>query len=244
SLAKLPDISVKNVAKILFGQKIINQIETVTGYVGTARYYAQKYKESKPGSESPPRLQGQVIHFGKKVELPKFWVKKIDLSAEAANNLQLSGNMANIVSNQKAIGQPTTLQLGGTRNDQASIRVGAIFDYLSDVSRESINIDFDRIPLSNVKLTDFALLPSKIDKGKGFINAQLNFEGNKFEADIQFTGEQIRFEELKDTGKLNPRLLRISRSLIEAINVIRFQAKAKIQEGQLDFRINSNLDNL
>ena len=91
SLAQLPEISVKNVAKVLFGQRIINFTETVSGYIGTARYYAAKFDSGEPKKESPPRFKGQDIHFSSRTRWPDFWVKQIGLSGDLPNRLRIAG---------------------------------------------------------------------------------------------------------------------------------------------------------
>jgi hypothetical protein len=88
------------------------------------------------------------------------------LSGEAHKGLQIAGNAANIVSNQKQIGQPTTFEIGGTREDQASLKFDGALDYLGEIPKENFTLNLAQIPLSNVKLTNFALLPSRIEQGK------------------------------------------------------------------------------
>lgn len=244
SLAKLPDMSVKNIARILFGRQIIDRMDMVTGYVGTARYYAEKYQAANPKEEKPPRLKGQYIHFGKINEPPKFWIKKMGLSGEVQKGLQISGNAENVVSNQKIIGKPTTFDIGGTRADQASLKFDGVLNYLGDTPEENFNLNLTEVPLSNVKLTDFALLPPRIASGKGFIQASANFSGSAFLSNISFDGKQIQFAKRDSTANLNPRLLNISRSITDAIKEINFSATAQQKAGDFSLKINSNLDNL
>jgi len=244
SMAKLPDFSLKNIANILFGRQVIQQIETVTRYVGMARYYGEKYQAAVPKQEKPPRLKGQDIHFGKLFEPPKFWIKKMALSGEVLDGLQIAGNATNIVSNQKIIGQPTTFDLGGTRQDQASLKLNASLDYSGETPKENITLDLAQIPLQNVKLTSFELLPSKIERGKGFIQAAVDFAGGDFRANVQFNGTQLAFAPPDGEAKLDQRLQRISRSIAAAIKEVNFKASARQQTGDFKFSINSNLDNL
>lgn len=244
SLAKLPDLSVKNVAKLLFGQRILDQIETITGYIGTARYYADKFKSSAPEKESPPRLQGQYVHFGKYLETPKFWIKKMDLSGELSNGLQLAGNAENIVSSQKNIDQPTSLVLGGSRSDKTALNLNALFDYRDESPRENISLKLDHLPLNGTKLTDFALLPSKIAKGSGFISADINFEADNFLSEIQFTGTQLKFDAGDKPQNLNPQLAKISHSITNAMTEVKFNTGIRQTDGKFNFNINSNIDNL
>jgi len=212
--------------------------------VGTARHYASMYQAANPKEEKPPRLKGQYIHFGKIAEPPKFWIQKMALSGEAQKGLQIAGTAANIVSNQKLIGKPTTFDIGGTRADQASLKFDGMLNYLGDTPTENFNLNLTQIPLSNVKLTDFALLPSKIEQGKGALRASANFAGSDFQTDIAFNGAQIRFAPPDTSAKLDPRLMNISRSIIAAIKEINFSATAQQKSGDFSLRINSNLDNL
>lgn len=245
NLAKLPDMSVKNIARLLFGRQIIDRLDMLTGYVGTARHYSEKYQAVVPKEEKPPRLAGQYIHFGKLAEPPKFWIQKMALSGEAHKGLQITGNAANIVSNQKQIGKPTTFEIGGTREDQASLKFDGALDYLGEIPKENFTLNLTQIPLSNVKLTNFALLPSRIEQGKGFVRAMADFAGSDFQADIIFNSRQIVFAKADTSDNLNPRLLQISRSLSSAIKEINFSAAARQRAGgDFSLQISSNLDNL
>jgi uncharacterized protein (TIGR03545 family) len=244
SLARLPDLSVKNVAKLLFGQRILDQIETVTGYIGAARYYANKFKSTVPQKETPPRLEGQYIHFGKHLEPPKFWIKKMDLSGELANGLQLAGNAENIVSNQQQIGQPTRLLLGGQRSDRASLNLDALLDYRGETSREKIQVNLENFSLDNTRLSNFAILPAKIAQGKGYLKANIDFEGGNFQSGIQFTGAQIRFAEEDLPKNLPSQLAKASRAITNAMSEIQFNAGIQQIDGRFNFNVNSNLDNL
>jgi uncharacterized protein (TIGR03545 family) len=244
NLAQLPDISVKNVARLLFGDRILNQIQNVVDYIATARYYANKVKSSTPVKEKQPRLQGQNIYFAPKKGVPKFWIKNISLSGETENQLKLSGNVQDIVSRQKIIGEPTTINLKGVRKDQAGLIISAIFDYREDVPRENLTINLSQMPLSNVKLTDFPLLPYKIKQGKGQIDANLKMHGDNFTADIQFSSSNIQFDFSDKPNDLDQRLLNLSHSIVQSLDNINFKATVKQQQGDLIFRIQSNIDNL
>jgi len=243
-LAQLPDISVKNVAKVLFGKQIINTIEKAAGYIGTVRYYAGKLKSSQPNEEKPPRFKGQDIRFASRQNWPNFWIQTISLSGEVPKDFSASGRIMNVASDQTLIGKPTTIELSGTRKDGATLQATGKLDYREEKPAEEFQLQMNQIPLSNVKLTQFALLPYKIQRGRGNLAALLHFEGNQFLADIKFTGSQIKFDYSETPNNLNPRLLSISRQLADAIKTIEFQAKVKQEEGKFGFTIRSNLDRL
>jgi len=244
-LAHLPEISVKNVADILFGRQIINKVQAVSGYVGTARYYMEKVKSTQPKKkESPPRLKGQDIYFSSKRNWPKFWIKQISLSGVAMNEVQLAGNVKDVVSSQAVIGKPTTFAVNGTRRDQAALKVDGTFDYLGEKPTETINVNFQNMPMSNIKLSDSPILPYKFQQGSGRVNSMLQFQGSDFLADVKFVASGVRFDYSDKPVGLNPRLVEITRSIAEAINTINVQAVAKRTGDKFSFSINSNLDNL
>ncbi len=244
NLAQIPDISVGNIARILFGERVLQMVQSITGYVGKARYYAEKVKSTTPEKESPPRLKGQDIHFGTPPNLPKFWIKKISLSGEATNELQLAGKVENIVSQQEVINKPTTIQITGQRRDQAALQFFTTLDYRQDVSQEKIELSLLQMPLANVKLTDFALLPKKIQKGTGTLKATLNFIGGDFESKIQFAAADLTFDYSDMPTNLDARLTALSRSITESLTLITLDALAAKSDKDFKLRINSNLDEL
>ncbi|NIW79395.1 MAG: hypothetical protein GWN16_08035, partial [Calditrichae bacterium] len=80
-----------------------------------------------------------------------------------------------------------------------------VFDYLGDISRENFTLNFDGIPLNDVELTDFSLLPSRIENGIGNLQAKIDVSGKDFISLINFTGSQLRFAEPEPNQKLDPR---------------------------------------
>jgi uncharacterized protein (TIGR03545 family) len=244
SLARLPDMSVQNVAKVLFGQRIIGQIQQILGYIGAARHYHAKIQSAKPEKEDPPRLKGQDIHYGPRKNIPKYWIKQISLSGEAWDGMQIAGKVMNIVSRQTVIDTPTTINLSGTRKDQAALALDVNLDYREDTPHEKIQLELQKMPISNVKLTKFPLLPYKIDRGQGTVRANMDFNGPDLSSDIKFVGTQINFDYSEKPPDMDERLLRVSRSIVESIDMITINANVKRTEKQYSFHLNSNLDKL
>lgn len=245
SLAQLPEISVRNVAKVLFGQRIINFIETISGYIGTARYYAAKFDSGEPKKESPPRFKGQDIHFGSRTRWPDFWAKQIALSGDLPNRLHIAGKIENIVSQQKLINRPTTIAISGKRKDNVRLKLSGILDYREKTKQEDITLHLVNLPLSNVRLTNFALLPYAIRKGAAEVKMKLRFEGNTFLSDLNFTGKNVQFDlSAEPETKLSPRLVSLSQSIARSIDQIQFSAHTEQTDGKFVFSMKSNLDNL
>lgn len=240
-MARLPDLSVQNIAKLLFGGQLLDRYARVTRYVGTARYYVEKYQAAVPQQEKPPRLAGQTIYFGKHRELPKFWIQKAALSGEF-RGVQLQGVVRNIVSNQKSIDSSMTIALQGVREtDRAALRFNADFDYRGEQPRELLALEFDNFSLAGTRLTRSSLLPSRIQSGKGKLSAKIQFEGNGFDSQVEFNGRNLRFDETAVSGQ-DSRLGRISRAITAAVSEVSFRANAIEKERRFQFKITSNLD--
>ncbi len=244
NIAQIPDLSFKNIGKLLFGERIIHQIQRVVGFIGTVRYYAKRFGKTKPEKEKTPRLQGQNIYFSSIGAVPKFWIKNVSMSGETLNGMQLSGKIKNIVSEQKLIKQATTTSLSGIRKDKASLDLNATFDYRGEESAEIIKLNLSKIPLSNVKLSNFELLPYSLKKGDGNVTAKVSFVDNNFIFDIDFIARNINFDYSTEPTNLHPKLHKLSRSITESLDHINFNAKILNEDGEFKFQINSNIDNL
>jgi uncharacterized protein (TIGR03545 family) len=244
SLAQIPDLSMENMGKLLFGKRIISRIQNVLGYIGTARYYANKFISTKTEKEKPPRLKGQDIFFASRKGLPKFWIKQISVSGEAFNEMQISGKVEDIVSNQKIIDEMTVVQLSGTRRDQAGLKFNAYFDYRNTTPSENINLTLLQIPISNVKLSDFPLLPYRLRKGTGEIEATLDFKQSDFNFNMKMYINQMEFDFSDKTINVNPEIARLSRSILESLKQLVIQASASQTDNQFRFRVDTNLDEL
>jgi len=219
-------------------------VQQVLGYIGKVRYYSEQIKSSQPQKESPPRLKGQDIHFGPRKNLPKFWIKQITVSGEAWGGMQLSGKVLNIVSRQQVIDSPTTIALSGTRKDQAALTLDVNLDYRGEIPQENIQIHLKEVPISNVKLTNFPLLPYRVEKGKGDIQADMKFMGPDLSTEIKFSGNQLKFNLSDKPTDLDERLVRISRSIVESIDRVTVNAGLERTEQKYRFTLNSNLDRL
>lgn len=243
-LARIPDINVKNVSRLIFGKQIMDRIEKVVRYTGLARSVLTRYQSAVVPRESPPRLKGQDIPFGKPHTFPDFWLKKAVISGEGPNSLLVEGNLTNLVTNQKLTGEPTRLILKGLRKDRFSLNFEATLNYLTEHPEERIKITLKNTPLKGVTLTEFALLPSTLKSGVGDVSGAFQCTDSSFSATVDMLVDKVEFQEEANEKKLSPRIKEIRRRLIQAIGKIQLQARMEQQKGQGKFILHSNLDNL
>jgi uncharacterized protein (TIGR03545 family) len=240
--AKLPDISMQSIAEVLFGSEVVNRINQYLGYAATARTYSEKFKSTKPEKKKPPRLKGQDIYFYNKNARPEFWIKQISLSGETNAKLKIKGDIKDIVSDQRQIQKPTTIDLSGTGASGAKLSFTGEMNYLGEEPQEQFNLGYAGFSLANTKLSDSRLLPNEISKGSGTINTLLNLNGENIDGKIKFTSTGIVFK--TSESKPKNQVERIIQDVVKSINAIDFQAKIKGRKDDLTLSISSNLDEL
>ena len=241
SMAKLPDFSVGNIGMMLFGEQAAGRFNTYLEYAGTARKYANKMKSDKPKKVKPPRLKGQDIPFPDKNARPDFWIKHISLTGETNDQLKLSGEVLNVVDNQKFIQKPTEAKLSGTRDDGAQLSLNAVFDYRGEKPLETYDVNFTSFSMANTQLSKSKMLPNKVKAGTGSVLTSLKLEGESINGKIKFIGEKLVFQFDKAKSKKN-KVEQIIREVLEGIKKIEFIAYVSGTRDDLDFRLSSNLD--
>ncbi len=248
SYAKLPDLSVGNMGKIVFGKRVIEQVDKITNYIGKAKYYLDILKKNdKPKKVKAPRSKGQNISFPLKpgTIYPSFWIKKIEFSGTTETGFKFAGLITDITSDQKLIDTPTVLFAQGIRQDNAQLDVELTFDYRSEQSEEKLVVQMSNLPMKNVTLSDTPLLPSRIEKGTGKIDAIMLLQRPDFDARIDFVAENIEYAPSSKNEKMDARLVRISEQLTASIHTIDFKAKLwQDAREPLKFTLTSNLDKI
>jgi len=243
ALARLPDITTKNVAKLLFGERIIAKYERIASIVGKVRYYTGKLRRAVPKKKKPPRLKGQDIQFVAPEVLPAFWIKNIAVSGGLSDGTIIAGNIKDIVNDQNIIDRPTTFEVTGTRKDSAGIVFNGELDYRGDTEREYFALNFNNLPMRNISLTNFPLLPRELDRGLGFIESSLNLTGSDFASQITFKTKNVRFDFSERPEDIPDYIYSLSRSIAESIDEITFDASLEYSNN-LRFSVQSNLDNI
>ncbi len=243
ALAKLPDLNMQNIGKMIFGSRLVNQVNHYLNYAGMARVYTDKFKSTEPEKESPPRLKGQNIYFYNKNARPDFWIKNITLSGQTNDGIVLKGEVKNIVSDQRQIGKTTEFFVGGSKATAASIALNGVLDYLQEQPVEQFNLKYDGFSLANTSISESKLLPNKIQKGFGAIDANLSLRGEQVESQIKFTGNKLSFD-FSDQSQTENKFDQIVQSIVRSIDMVDLVAKIKGTKDDLAFSLNSNLDDL
>ncbi len=241
--ANLAEINAKNIGKLIFGKKLVDEVSKYLSYIGTARTYSEKYSRSNPEKQDPPRFEGQDIYFSGQNIQPDFWIRKIILSGKTGQNLELSGDVKNLISNQKLIGQPTEFRVNSKENKQTSFNLEGIFNYIDSDPGETIKLSYTGFSLAEKKLSDSRFLPDKLKSGIGSISANINLHGESIEGIINFSGKKLKFESANKQESKNS-FEEIIYSIITGIDKIDFKAKITGTKDDIKFSLNSNLDDV
>ena len=229
--AKLQDINVQNVALMVFGERVTDGIMLLLDQIERSRQMAK----TEPAIEK--------VRKERYPHLPSFWIKNVDLSVITPDDIRLSGKVLDISSDQKKTKLPLKLNLKGNQDNVGRIVLGAIFDYTGEEDKETINLNISDVPITNVTISNFDLLPSKLKSGDARLNSSLNFANDLIVARIDLKTSDIVFDYNTQT-EMDKNLVRISRNITEAIKDVDVHVEIQQRLGDFTFKINSNLDNL
>jgi len=229
ALAKLPDVSVQKIALMLFGDHVTDGIMMILDKIEKSRQLA--------------KMEGRITKKERLPHLPAFWIKEISLSAYPDEELLVRGKIFDISSDQKKTGKPIDITLAGKDEKIGNLRIKGLFDNRTDNSQEVINLTITDVPVRNLDLANFDLLPKKLKKGNAKIFSNINLTEELIKINLGFEAKDIQFE-YDSLPDMDERLVRVSRSITEAIDEITFDTGVIQKEGNFNFSISSNLDEL
>lgn len=243
-IAHIPEITSENASEVLFGPSVIRKILSAIPYLGIARYYGEKARSVLQAKKiNLPRRMGQNIPFPEKHGWPQFWIKDLALTGTIFQNVNAQGYARNIVTQQKLIGQPTSIELIGTQSGKISLSLNALFNYLETISLERYTMETKNVSLDNIDLHS-QLIPIKIRKGLGDISGSIQSQGTSFAAQAGFIGTNLLFDMTsQDTQKIDPQILIMRDSLIHSVNQLSISAFTKLIGRALSLDISSNIAN-
>lgn len=237
--AKLPEINAQNVGKLIFGKKVVYQVNRVLGITRQVRYYSAKLKSDKPKKEKPPRMKGQDIHFPLHNALPEFWIQEVVLSGRM-KGLNLEGEATHFSSDQKLTGLPAQIALNGQNDKKTAVELKAELDYRTR-SKESYAVNLNRWSLDGIQLSESPLLPYTVATGFADIRSNLILTGDTLKGTIDFTARQLAFDLNKKPANRAEELIQ---NVLKKANSVQFTSRISAMEDDVSFTIQSNLDDL
>ena len=244
AMAGLPEISRESVAAMIFGRPVAARMEKALNVVGKVRGYSRKVGKYIPAKEIPPRGMGQDIRFAREQDYPRFWIKTLNITGETAQGIDIGGEVLHLVSDQRRIDFPTTVQLGGTRSDGAGLDFSALVDGRGDDPRERFDLVLSGVSLQGRRITEFPLLSYPLSSGVADIRGEIDFNGSDFTAVIGYNARGVDFNTDDVPEALNDDLLKLSMTMLEQIDDIQLDVTVEQRGADFSFGMKSNLDDI
>lgn len=242
SVAKLPDLDVRNIGKALFGQNLLGDYAAYLEYIAIAREYGNRLTGDED-EDSIPRYEGLDYEFSDKYDWPGFWFKNIELSGRTKSDIGIQGSVTNISSSQVKTGEPVIFDISGEDDNQVSLSLSGEFNYLEESPRESFNFNYAGFTLSKARLSGSDLLPYKLNSGEGELNLDLSIIGRRIDSRIDYLATGISFD-FEAAGSPKNRVESLIRTAIGSTENIDVTALVDNTEGPLRVRVRSNVDDL
>jgi uncharacterized protein (TIGR03545 family) len=243
SVAKLPDLDAQNIGKALFGENLLGDYATYLEYAAMAREYGSRLLESEDSTDDIPRYEGIDYHFTDKFDLPGFWFKNIELSGRTKSDIEISGAVKGMSSNQKKTGEPVKFSVSGKDANGVKLSLGGELNYLGDSPRESFKLAYEDFALTNTRISGSDLLPYDLNSGRGSIRVNVNIIEKRLDSKIDYLAEDINFD-FASAGQPKNRLENLVREVVGSTNRVDVTALIDNNEGPLRVRVRSNIDDL
>jgi uncharacterized protein (TIGR03545 family) len=242
--AKLPDLSVRSIAKLLAGGTVVAQADKALGIYQSVRKVLPK-KGGNSEKQTRPRFKGQDIHFDARQAYPTFHIRKLHVSGQTGPvdenpGIALRGEAFDITSQPWVIGRPTVVDLSGETRDARSVSIQAVLDHVTDAASDSFHVRFDNASLNNVAIQNSPYLPSKILAGKADLDLALRFRDNAFLGRLNMNAKDLNFDfSGMGSGDL---FVDVVRQVIGQIGIVTLRIEALDQSDNFRLRFDSNLD--
>jgi len=248
---RLPEVSGTTISKLLFGEKILNDLQKTVNTIKRVRAILFKVKRFMPSKKIPKRMKGQNIIFVKEKELPTVWIKDLFIGGKTKNGISLSGSILDLTSHQKLIERPTVLSISGEGLSGEIMSFSGVLNYIGKIPKERLKFTLDNFKINSVKNStkEFALLnnssfPVKINSGKSYLNANINFEDDDFNSSISIKSKDVKFIIDEKGKKLSKASVSLLKEIFSDINVVNVMANIRYINENMSIVITSNIDDV
>lgn len=234
---KLPSITFGNISEALFGRVWIERVNSVIYYINLARKYMPSRKKDEKIIKK--RLKGRDISFPRKDLPPDFLIKKISLSGSISGSepLNFSGEATNITSDPVLIGQPTIIEIKGSKGNRTLFFL-ANFDHTQPIPHNSIKISYSGFKTTSLKIPSSEYLPS-FEKSISKLSGEFVMKGDLLDCGINLAMDNISTPDTRDDE-----VGRVIKSLWTGINNIFVEAKISGTTEDFKISVTSNIEKI
>jgi uncharacterized protein (TIGR03545 family) len=230
--------STENLARMIFGDEIISQIEEYQSYLSKGRKYYTKFNSNEK-SEVVLRGDGQDIYFENMQHYPVAWIKNIELSSNSKTKKSyIIGSVKDISTHQQITKLPTVIDISGEAEGLCSYVANGEIYYAGSNPKEDIDVSINNILLKGY---EFKGIPFPVENGIGDIQSSLHYLGDNLSGSVHFNATQLKFN--LDAGNKKQGSM-IIREIVQNIDKIDMQAEIEKSNRTLKAHISSNLDDI
>lgn len=253
SLVSLDEFNLKNLSKLMFGEKWIDEAERVLYYHSLIRAKLAKVRvEEEKKVEVKQRAKGRDIIFVTPKKAPGFILAKSEFSVTGFEKDDGKGvrhthelNLRDINSDPKIYEEPMEIAVSSRFKDfvVGSINFSALLDYTQEVEKDEFELSAKKIKASNWPVGIPKVFPVKIAEGNANSSSKLNFTGKemKWVNRINFNKVKWDFREVPQIGFIIPAITDVMKQISKFYLEIEF---GRPEAGGLKFNVRSNLDKL
>ncbi|MCI0707565.1 MAG: TIGR03545 family protein [Ignavibacteriae bacterium] len=245
SLARLPDLSMQGLANLIVGKQVLEDVQYYLGWIDYARNTVPQYiPESQ--SETPPRFEGQDIHFPVERGYPKLWIKKILISggedkAQKSEYFYAKGEVTDISSDQRITGKPLSIALDGNKGERTSLAFKALFDRRTEEPLDTYGVNVKGIAVGTLELGRSDFLPARMMESVANTDIVVRVPGSGFDSDLK-----INFGNIAMVFDRAPKgdVERIVQDVLQDVRSFNVGLRLWSNMGKVDMAFTTDLDNL
>jgi len=241
--AQLPEFSLKNASKIIFGKSVIFKLDRYIEYAEIISRITGKPGEKK--KKKPPRQEGQNIRFPEKQIWPVFLAKKIEISTgeeriEKQKVPYLQGKVTGLTTQPRVYGKPTAFDLRGKYGGNREILFNAVLDRTKEHFADTYSIGLRNISLKGVEFEKNQYVPETIKSGFADIDIDIRNTEETMEIIFFLQGKDLEygFRESSESDQITATI----RDIFRGLGRLNLKSTVIIKDQTYNFEIASNFD--
>lgn len=215
-LVSLPSLDTASIARMVFGPAIVGRVEQGLGYIDTARRLMPAKAAQPP---PPPRGKGRTIEFPRTNVLPRFLLKKVQLSGEVGldNPLSFEGLLEGLASNPPLYGKPLVGTVRGAQGDRR-LSSRLVLDYTGSIPKESLRAEYSGFALGTRTLGSPENFSLALAGGTGAADLSVSMTGEALAGTLQFQGRGMNITPSLALKSDAPVARRLQKSLVASLS--------------------------
>jgi len=243
--ARLPDVSMKDLSELLFGNELFARLEHYLSWLDLARNALPSFRSnSERGQPRPP--DGQNIYFPAERSYPKFWIRRVLLSGgtdrlKNPEYFHAVGRVDDISSDQRATGKALDVDIDAQKGEDEHLHISARFDRRTPASYDSCTARVSGIRMQGIVVGSQDFVPSKLSRATvdGLLSIFVPSEGMRAGAELRFEDVQFEFER-PATGEVE----RMTEGVLRSLKTFAVRVGMRKSDGTMETAFSTDLDGL